>query len=89
MARRGLGNSGRGHANKVNMENKIETSVTDTPILSVQQVRLLDVFVVAPFCFYVATFKTLPTAVRAGLAVLGAATLIYNANNYLKNIRNK
>ena len=71
------------------MENKIETSVTETPLLSVQQVRLLDVFVVAPFCLYVATFKSLPTAVRAGLAILGAATLIYNGNNYLKNIPKK
>jgi hypothetical protein len=65
----------------------IESTSTYTPILTVQQVRLLDVFLVAPFCFYVATFKTLPIPVRAGLVVLGAATLIYNGNNYLKNIK--
>lgn len=64
---------------------KVETTITETPILTVQQVRLLDVFVVAPFCFYVASFKTLPNSVRAGLVVLGAATLIFNGNNYLKN----
>lgn len=64
----------------------LESTSTFTPILTVQQVRLLDVFLVAPFCFYVATYKTLPTPVRAGLVVLGAATLIYNGNNYLKNI---
>jgi len=64
-----------------------ETTITETPLLSVQQVRLLDVFVVAPFCFYVASFKTLPNSVRAGLMVLGAATLIYNGNNYLKNAK--
>ena len=64
----------------------LESTSTFTPILTVQQVRLLDVFLVAPFCFYVATYKTLPTPVRAGLVVLGAATLIFNGNNYLKNI---
>ena len=64
-----------------------ETSITQTPIINVQQVRLLDVFVVAPFCFYAASFKSLPNHIRVGLAVLGAATLIYNGNNYLKNIK--
>lgn len=64
---------------------KIESTVTETPLMTVQQVRLLDVFVVAPFCFYVASFKTLPNSVRFGLAILGASTLIYNGNNYLKN----
>jgi hypothetical protein len=62
-----------------------ETSITQTPIINVQQVRLLDVFVVSPFCFYAASFKSLPNHVRIGLGVLGAATLIYNGNNYLKN----
>ena len=65
------------------MEKEITT--TETPFMSVQDVRLIDVFIVAPFCFYVASYKTLPTQVRAGLFILGAATLIYNGNNYLKN----
>lgn len=69
------------------MMKQLETTVTETPILTVQQVRLLDVFVVAPFCFYVASFKTLPQPVRAGLVVLGAATLLFNGNNYLKNLK--
>jgi len=64
---------------------KTETTITETPFMSVQDVRLLDVFVVAPFCFYVASFKTLPNWVRGGLVVLGATTLIFNGNNYLKN----
>jgi hypothetical protein len=67
--------------------NKVETTITQTPFMSVQQVRLLDVFVVAPFCFYVASYKTLPNYVRAGLVFLGATTLIFNGNNYLKNIK--
>lgn len=64
---------------------KKETTTTETPILTIQQVRLIDVFVVAPFCFYVANNKTLPNWVRGGLIVLGASTLLFNGNNYLKN----
>lgn len=66
---------------------KTETTITETPVLTIQQVRLIDVFVVAPFCFYAATFKTLPNWVRGGLVVLGASTLLYNGNNYLKNVK--
>ena len=62
-----------------------ETTTTYTPILTVQQVRLIDVFVVAPFCFYVASQKSLSTPIRAGLVIIGATTLLFNANNYLKN----
>lgn len=54
-------------------------------MVSVQTIRLVDVFVIAPFCFYVATYKTLPTYVRAGLVILGATTLYYNGQNYLLN----
>ena len=64
---------------------KQETTTTYTPFLTIQQVRLIDVFVVAPFCFYVASQKSLSTTLRAGLVVLGSATLLFNANNYLKN----
>lgn len=67
--------------------NKVEQTITETPFMSVQDVRLIDVFVVAPFCFYVATYKSLPTWVRGGLVVLGASTLIFNGNNYLKNLK--
>jgi hypothetical protein len=67
---------------------KQETTITETPLLTVQQVRLIDVFVVAPFCFYVASQKTLSQPVRAGLFILGLSTLLYNGNNYLKNIKN-
>jgi hypothetical protein len=51
--------------------------------MDVQKVRLLDVFVVAPFLFYVGTRKELPQTLRLGLIVLAAATLIYNGKNYL------
>ena len=62
-----------------------EQTTTITPFMSVQDLRLIDVFVVAPFCFYAATFKYLPNWVRAGLVVLGTTTLIYNGRNYLQN----
>lgn len=64
---------------------KQEYSTTYTTFITIQQVRILDIFIVAPFCFYVASQKTLPTPIRAGLIVLGATTLLFNGNNYLKN----
>lgn len=70
--------------NRSIMKN-IESTQTETLFLTVQQVRLLDVFVVAPFCFYVAAQKNLSNPIRIGMVVLGASTLFYNLNNYLKN----
>lgn len=57
-------------------------------ILDVQNVRLLDVFVVAPFLIYTSTLKGNPQWVRLSLFLLGSATLIYNGHNYLKNKEN-
>jgi hypothetical protein len=64
---------------------KKEISTTYTPFLSVQQIRLVDVFLVSPFCFYVASQKSLSNPIKVGLFVLGLSTLLYNGNNYLKN----
>jgi hypothetical protein len=55
--------------------------------MDVQSVRILDVFVVAPFLFYVGTRKELPQTLRLGLIVLAAATLIYNGKNYLSALQ--
>lgn len=57
--------------------------------MDVQTVRLLDVFVVAPFLLYAAT-KTDNKAVSIGLVYLGFATAIYNGYNYLeqKSVKN-
>jgi hypothetical protein len=63
-----------------------ESTITETPFISVQQVRLIDVFVIAPFCIYVASQKKLSNPIRLGLVVLGISTFIYNGNNYLKNL---
>jgi hypothetical protein len=58
-------------------------------IISKQQVRLLDVFVVAPFLIYTSTLKGVPSKrIRLSLLVLGVATLVYNGSNYLKEAKN-
>jgi hypothetical protein len=57
-------------------------------ILNKQQVRLLDVFLVAPFLIYTSTLKGNPSWVRLSLLVLGVATLLYNGSNYLKEEKN-
>lgn len=53
--------------------------------LNVQDIRLIDVFVIAPFLLYVGTKKELSLPIRLTLLTFGAATLIYNGKNYLKN----
>lgn len=49
-----------------------------------QKVRLLDVFVVAPFLVYAATLKHSPKWVRVSLLFIAATTLGYNGLNYLE-----
>jgi len=53
--------------------------------MNVQQVRLLDVFVIAPFLMYAGSRKELPKNIRLGLWAVGIGTLVYNGYNYLKN----
>jgi len=55
--------------------------------LNVQDIRLIDVFVIGPFLMYVGMKKELSLPVRLTLLGFGAATIIYNGNNYLKNKR--
>ena len=53
----------------------IETSdTTITEISKSQNIRLIDVFVIAPICIYAGTFKTLPTWLRYSLITIGVAT---------------
>lgn len=50
-----------------------------------QSVRLLDVFVLAPFMVYSGMRKSnLPMFFRAGLVMTGVLTGLYNARNYLE-----
>lgn len=53
--------------------------------LSVQDVRLLDVFVIGPFLIYAGMQPQLSKPVRIGLVIFGVATILYNGHNYLKN----
>ena len=54
---------------------------------NVQKIRLMDVFVLAPFMVYAGGVKSnLPNLVRGGLIISGVATFIYNGNNFLKNL---
>jgi len=57
--------------------------------MDVQNIRLLDVFVVAPFLFYVGTSKELSQTLRLGVIVLAMATLIYNGKNYINALQDK
>lgn len=49
-----------------------------------QQVRLMDIFIVAPFLFW-ASSKTDNKLAKSGLMFFGLTTFIYNAYNYLDN----
>jgi hypothetical protein len=53
--------------------------------LKVQDIRLIDILFIGPFLIYVGTKKELSLPIRLTLIALGAATIIYNGNNYLKN----
>ncbi len=53
-------------------------------IVNKQNVRLLDVFVVAPFLIYTSTLKHSPSWVRASLLFLGMATIGYNGYHFLE-----
>jgi len=53
--------------------------------LSVQDVRLLDVFVIGPFLIYAGMQEGISKPIRIGLVLFGVATIIYNGHNFLKN----
>ena len=64
-------------------EKTIETKVE---ISKSQNIRLIDVFVIAPFLFYVGyKAKGISKIERYGVYVISGATLIYNLKNYLSN----
>ena len=55
-----------------------------------QNIRLIDVFVIAPICVYSGIkAKELPMWIRASLVVIGVATFYYNGKNYLINKENE
>jgi len=65
-----------------------ETQETVTEVSKSQNIRLIDVFVLAPIMVYAGTFKSLPTWVRISLIGMGVATAFYNGKNFLENRKN-
>lgn len=51
---------------------------------TVQYIRLIDVFIIAPLLLIVPFIKTVPMWLKIVLASIGLATLIYNAYNFIK-----
>ena len=55
-----------------------------------QEIRLIDIFVIAPICVYAGIkAKALPKVVNYSLIIIGIATFYYNGKNYLINKKNK
>jgi len=50
-----------------------------------QIIRLADVFLIAPFLFYVSSKKSINRFDRNMLFGLAVATLVYNGINYIEN----
>jgi len=58
-------------------------------IISKQNVRLLDVFVVAPIIIYSSTVNKVPAWLKTSLFIIGSATLLYNGYHFLDEAKKK
>lgn len=66
-----------------------ETQETVTEVSKSQNIRLVDVFILAPIMIYAgATKSNLPKWVKWSLIGMGVATAVYNGKNFLKNRKN-
>ena len=52
-------------------------------IISKQNMRLIDIFIVSTFLIYSSTLKQNPNWVKYSLITLGITTLLYNGIDYL------
>ena len=68
---------------KTMIKEEVENSIVE--VQKSQNIRLVDVFVIAPICVYAGTQKSLPTWLRYSLIGIGVATAYYNGKNYLEN----
>ena len=68
------------------IREKVDSTVEE--VQKSQYVRLADVFLIAPFMFYVAKKKTLTRLDRNIMFGLAFDTLYYNAKNYIENRNN-
>jgi hypothetical protein len=55
--------------------------------IGVQEIRLIDVFFIAPVLIYAGTREELPKALKVTLVVLGVATFLYNGHHFLLNAK--
>ena len=62
-----------------------KTQSTVTEIQKSQNIRLLDVFIIAPILIYAGSQKNLPKWLKISLYTIGVATAYYNGRNYLIN----
>jgi len=62
-----------------------EKNILTGEIQKSQFVRLIDVFVIAPYLIHLSQNKKLDKTNKNILIGLGLATLVYNGANYLKN----
>lgn len=65
-----------------------KTQETIEEVSKSQNIRIIDVFVIAPIIIYAGTFKALPIWVRLSLIGIGVAAAVYNAKNFLENRSN-
>ena len=68
---------------KIELVEKAESTVEE--IQKSQAIRLVDVFLFAPYLFLLAYKGKVSPLDRKILVGLGLATLLYNGANYLKN----
>ena len=54
-----------------------------------QNIRHIDVFVIAPICIYAGIYKSNPNWIRYALIGIGVATAYYNGKNYITNTKKK
>jgi hypothetical protein len=68
------------------MEVKEYIKTTAVECQKSQEVRLIDVFVIAPILIYggIQYRKVLPKWLSLSLVVIGGCTLYYNAKNYME-----
>jgi len=74
----------------MNLKELVDETTQETveEVSKSQNIRLIDVFVLAPIMIYAGTFKTLPMWIRVSLIGMGVATAVYNGKNFLENKSN-
>jgi len=74
----------------MNLKDLVDETTQETveEVSKSQNIRLIDVFVLAPIMIYAGTHKALPMWIRVSLIGMGVATAVYNGKNFLENKSN-